>query len=125
MGSGRHYWEIHIEKFVDPTDIIIGVAKKGIDIKLGPHDKGKYWGWICSQGKKIYHNRDGRHESKDYGGTCKIGDIIGCLFEIKNDLGYLTFIKNGVSKIFYFSPFLTSLFILYSNHSAHASITSH
>ena len=48
MGQGRHYWELHIEKFVDQHDIIIGVAKKGIDIKLGPHDKMKYWGWICT-----------------------------------------------------------------------------
>jgi hypothetical protein len=27
----------------------------------------------------------------------KIGDVIGCLVEFKNNMGCLTFLKNGVS----------------------------
>jgi tripartite motif-containing protein 9/67 len=27
MSSGRHYWEIRIDKYVDEEDLFIGVAK--------------------------------------------------------------------------------------------------
>jgi tripartite motif-containing protein 9/67 len=27
MSSGRHYWEIRVEKFVDEEDLFIGVAR--------------------------------------------------------------------------------------------------
>jgi hypothetical protein len=27
MSSGRHYWEIRVEKFVDEEDIFIGIAR--------------------------------------------------------------------------------------------------
>lgn len=33
MSTGTHYWEIKIEKFVELDDIIIGVARKDIDIR--------------------------------------------------------------------------------------------
>jgi hypothetical protein len=33
MSTGKHYWEIKIDKFVEQDDIIIGVSLKGIDIR--------------------------------------------------------------------------------------------
>ncbi len=54
MNSGTHYWEIKIEKFVELDDIIIGVAKEGVDLKQRIFDTGKFYGWICTGGRKIY-----------------------------------------------------------------------
>jgi len=98
IGSGRHYWEIKIDKFVDLNDIIIGVSLKGMDIRNGPFDASKFWGWICTSGRKLYPSPSGgRQEAKEYGGCAKIGDNLGVLFEFRNNIGHLTFLKNGVS----------------------------
>lgn len=32
MSSGRHYWELKIDKFVDDEDLFIGIARKEIDL---------------------------------------------------------------------------------------------
>jgi tripartite motif-containing protein 9/67 len=34
MSSGKHYWEIKIDKFVDEEDLFIGIARKEIDLYL-------------------------------------------------------------------------------------------
>jgi len=54
ISSGVHYWEIKIDKFVDLDDIIVGVSQKGMDIRSRSYDTGKFWGWICTSGRKIY-----------------------------------------------------------------------
>ena len=54
ISSGVHYWEIKIEKFIDLDDIIVGVSQKGMDIRSRCCDTGKFWGWICTGGRKIY-----------------------------------------------------------------------
>ena len=96
MNSGTHYWEIKIEKFVELDDIIIGVAKEGVDLKQRIFDTGKFYGWICTGGRKIYPTQPGGAPiAKEYGGCAKIGDTLGCLLEFKNNMGYLTFLKNG------------------------------
>jgi len=99
MSEGRHYWEIKIDKFVELDDIIIGVSLKGMDMRSRPFDTGKFWGWICTGGRKIYPSAPGGPpQAREYGGNSKAGDTIGCLFEFKsNNMGSLTFLKNGVS----------------------------
>ena len=32
MSSGRHYWEIKIDKYIDEEDLFIGIARKNIDL---------------------------------------------------------------------------------------------
>jgi hypothetical protein len=112
INSGRHYWEIKIDKFVELDDIIIGVSQKGMDIHSRPFDTGKFWGWICTGGRKIYPSAPGGPPTaKEYGGCAKIGDNIGVLFEFKNGMGSLSFLKNGVSNRFldsYFNTFVES-----------------
>jgi hypothetical protein len=79
-----------------------------MDIHARPFDTGKFWGWICTGGRKIYPSAPGGPPTaKEYGGCAKIGDSIGVLFEFKNGMGQLAFLKNNVS-IYSFS--LTSLF---------------
>ena len=96
ISSGTHYWEIKIEKFVDLDDIIIGVVQKGVDIRQRLFDTGKFYGWICTGGRKIYPNQPGGGPvAKEYGGCSKIGETLGIIFEFKNNVGYLSFVKNG------------------------------
>ena len=96
ISSGQHYWEIKIEKFVELDDIIIGVSLKGIDINQRPFDTGKFWGWICTGGRKLFPSSPGGPaQAREYGGCAKIGDTIGVLLEFKGSLGYLSFLKNG------------------------------
>jgi tripartite motif-containing protein 9/67 len=59
ISSGKHYWEVKIEKFVEIDDIIIGISQKGIDINQRPFDTGKFWGWICTGGRKLYPSQPG------------------------------------------------------------------
>ena len=76
-----------------------------------PFDSGKFWGWICTGGRKIYPSvPDGPPTAKEYGGCAKIGDTIGVLFEFKNETGYLTFLKNNVS--FSVNKFAIKLFFI-------------
>ena len=74
---------------------------KGIDINKRLFDTGKFWGWICTGGRKIYPSSPGGPPTaKEYGGggcNCKIGDTVGCVFEFINGLGSLSFLRNGVS----------------------------
>lgn len=50
MASGRHYWEITIDKFVDLNDIIIGVCHRDMDPNSRPFDTSRFWGWMCTGG---------------------------------------------------------------------------
>ena len=99
IGSGVHYWEIKIDKFVEQDDIIIGVVQKGVDIRQRLFDTGKFYGWICTGGRKIYPSvPSGPPIPREYGGNknlAKIGDTLGCIFEFKHGLGNVSFLRNG------------------------------
>jgi tripartite motif-containing protein 9/67 len=48
FNSGRHYWEIKLDTFVDLEDILIGVARRNIELSMKNWDNGSFWGWICT-----------------------------------------------------------------------------
>jgi len=59
-------------------------------------ETGKFYGWICTGGRKIYPSAPGGGPiAKEYGGCAKIGDVLGIIFEVKNNMGMLSFLKNG------------------------------
>jgi len=62
-------------------------------------DSGKFYGWICTGGRKIFPSvPNGTTITKEYGGNenyAKIGDTLGVIFEFKNNLGFLSFLRNG------------------------------
>lgn len=99
FSSGRYYWEIKVDKFVEQDDIIIGVVNKSVDIRTRLFETGKFYGWICTGGRKISPAVPGGHlNPKEYGGQdncAKIGDTLGCIFEFKNNVGYMSFLRNG------------------------------
>ena len=102
INSGCHYWEVTLDKFYERDSIILGVVEKGVDIKTTRlFDCGKFYGWMCASSKKIYPNvPGGSHITKEYAGEseyCNIGDTVGCIFEFKNNIGYMTFLRNGKS----------------------------
>ena len=72
INQGVHYWEIKIDKFVELDDIIIGVSQKGMDISQRPFDTGKFWGWICTGGRKIFPSSPGGPPiAREYGCCAK------------------------------------------------------
>eukprot|EP01017_Pseudomicrothorax_dubius_P049567 TRINITY_DN9234_c0_g1_i1.p1 TRINITY_DN9234_c0_g1~~TRINITY_DN9234_c0_g1_i1.p1 ORF type:complete len:333 (+),score=89.79 TRINITY_DN9234_c0_g1_i1:26-1024(+) len=91
MNSGRYYWEIKIDKFVDEEDLFIGVARKEVDLNMRPLDTKLYWGYMPLCARKF--GPDG--ELVEYGFSCKAGDILGVLLEFKQGVGTLSFYKNG------------------------------
>ena len=46
--SGKHYWEIKLDTFVDMEDIFVGVSRRSIDLNIRAWDSGFFWGWICT-----------------------------------------------------------------------------
>ena len=48
FNSGRHYWEIKLDTFVDMEDIFVGVARRNVDLNLRAWDTGTFWGWVCT-----------------------------------------------------------------------------
>eukprot|EP01017_Pseudomicrothorax_dubius_P026543 TRINITY_DN2971_c0_g2_i13.p1 TRINITY_DN2971_c0_g2~~TRINITY_DN2971_c0_g2_i13.p1 ORF type:complete len:353 (-),score=65.49 TRINITY_DN2971_c0_g2_i13:1-1059(-) len=91
FSSGRHYWELKIDKFVDEEDLFVGVARRNINLNMRPNDTKNFWGYMPLCGKKI--SPDG--ELLDYGFSCKTQDIVGVLLEFKQGIGTLSFYKNG------------------------------
>ncbi len=53
MSSGKHYWEIKIDKFVDEEDLFIGIARKEIDLYVQPTTTGLFWGYMCLCARKF------------------------------------------------------------------------
>ena len=102
MSRGKHYWEIQIDKFVEPDDIMIGVVRKGYDHKSRVIESGKAYMYTPCSGKKVFPESPGAAKPvvKEYGtgaGICKVSDTVGVLLEFIDSIGHLTFIKNGVS----------------------------
>lgn len=48
FNSGRHYWEIKVDTFVEMEDIFVGVARRNCDLNLRAWETGAFWGWICT-----------------------------------------------------------------------------
>jgi hypothetical protein len=53
MSSGKHSWEIKIDRFTSEEDFFIGVALKDVALYSRPPDVGKFWGYLASSGKKF------------------------------------------------------------------------
>ena len=53
LSSGRHKWEIKIDRYVSDEDIFIGVAQKEVSLYSRPPDVGKFWGFLCTGGFKF------------------------------------------------------------------------
>ncbi len=53
FNSGRHYWEIKLDTFVEMEDIFVGVARRNIDLYIRAWDTGSFWGWICAGYDKL------------------------------------------------------------------------
>ncbi|CAK69624.1 unnamed protein product (macronuclear) [Paramecium tetraurelia] len=92
LNSGRHYWEIKIEKYVDEEDIFIGIARKEIDLYTQPTTTGHFYGYICLCARKF--GADG--QISDYGYSAVQNDTIGVLLEFRSGIGTLSFYRNGV-----------------------------
>jgi tripartite motif-containing protein 9/67 len=84
LNSGKHYWEVKIDKFVEQEDAIIGVAKQDYDLKSLHFDgisNMKLWGFMSLAGKIIKENGD----AEDFGVPAKKDDLIGVLLEFKTE----------------------------------------
>ena len=100
FNSGRHYWEIKLDVFVEMEDIFVGVARRGVDLHTRAWDTGSFWGWICAGGRKFCPASPGPMV-QEYGGFSKINDVVGVLFEFKDGVGSISFYNNGVSLMSY------------------------
>lgn len=92
--SGKHYWEVKIDKFQNEDDVFIGVAYKNIDITSCP-THSKFWGIIPLYAKRFSPLDVGN--LINYGSVVKAGDTIGMLVQFANKKANLTFYRNGIS----------------------------
>jgi hypothetical protein len=53
LSTGKHRWEIRIDRYNSDEDIFIGVAKKDVALYARPPDVGKFWGFLCTGGMKF------------------------------------------------------------------------
>ena len=92
--GGRHYYEIKL--LTDPMirSIVVGFGIKKDEKNLFSSEMNKFYGYILSDMKKTEINFSGREQENilDYGEICSINDIIGVLFDCRED---------GVNIIFY------------------------
>lgn len=91
LSSGRNYWEIKIDKFVDEEDIFLGIARKNLNLYTQPSATNLFWGYLCLCAKRS--GPDGA--IIDYGYAAKLGDTIGVLLEFRSGVGSLSFYRNG------------------------------
>ena len=55
-----------------------------MDIRSRPFETGKFWGWICTGGRKLYPTAPGGPPvAREYGSCAMVGDILGVLLEFK------------------------------------------
>ena len=92
--GGRHYYEIKL--LTDPMirSVVVGFGIKKDEKNLFSSEMNKFYGYILSDMKKTEINFIGREQENilDYGEICSINDIIGVLFDCRED---------GVNIIFY------------------------
>ena len=48
LDSGRHYWEVKVDRYVNDEDIFIGVAHKDVPLYTRPPETGQFWGYLCT-----------------------------------------------------------------------------
>ncbi len=94
LNSGRHYWEIKLDTFVEMEDIFVGIARRNIDLHMRAWDTGSFWGWICTGSRKFCPASPGP-QVLEYGGFSKINDTIGVMVEFMEGIGRLSFYRNG------------------------------
>jgi tripartite motif-containing protein 9/67 len=48
LNSGKHTWEITIDRYIRHEDIFIGVAQKTMPLYTRPPETGMFWGYLCT-----------------------------------------------------------------------------
>lgn len=48
LSSGKHSWEITVDRYMRHEDIFIGVAQKGLPLYTRPPETGMFWGYLCT-----------------------------------------------------------------------------
>ena len=91
LNSGRHYWEVTIDCFMEEEDFFIGVAAEGIPLRARPCDTNMFWGFVGSSAVKV--GPEGFCEG--YGDVVSSGDVVGVSLEYTDNQGSISFSKNG------------------------------
>lgn len=58
INSGKHYWEVKLDKFIELDCITLGVVLKGFDLRTRLFETGKFYGWMCTGAKKIFPSHE-------------------------------------------------------------------
>lgn len=90
LSSGKHKWEIVIDRFSSEEDLFIGVATKEVSLYSRPPDIGNFWGYIATSGKKF--GTGGVVD--EYSEVAGSGDVIGIVLEWTGEKATLSFTKN-------------------------------
>jgi tripartite motif-containing protein 9/67 len=90
MTSGKHTWEIRIDRFNQDEDVFIGVALKGVNLYGRPPEISNFWGYIASNARKFCPGNE-----EDFGETSGTDDIIGVTLEFGESNATLSYTKNG------------------------------
>jgi len=48
LDSGRHYWEVKVDRYINDEDVFIGVAHKDVPLYTRPPETGQFWGYLCT-----------------------------------------------------------------------------
>jgi hypothetical protein len=97
--SGSHYWEISIDAFVDIDDVYIGVARNNVSLYTAATESSSFWGWVATGDRKFETVPVMGKQQSNFGGMCKIGDIVGVLLEFNNGVASVSYYKNKVTLI--------------------------
>ena len=81
---------------MEMEDILIGIAKRNVNLNMRAWDSGAFWGFIAAGGRKFCPSSPAP-QIIEYGGFSKISDTIGVLLEFKEGEGQLQFFRNQVS----------------------------
>ena len=69
--------------------------KNNVGLYLPATDSNCFWGWIATGDRKFESSPWGKNIS-NFGGMCKIGDIVGVHLEFNGDIASLSYYKNKV-----------------------------
>jgi hypothetical protein len=87
--SGKHYWEVRVDDFMNDVRIGVGNSSATLDEKVGHDANGWSYSNYWSYGS-TYHN----NVKATWGNDFAIGDIIGVALNL--DTGKIWFAKNNV-----------------------------
>lgn len=91
LHEGTHSWHFIIENYIQDEDIFLGVALPDLNFYERPPETGKFWGYLCSNGKKFCPE----YTFRRYATSAKTGDIVAAQLKFQNGVGELSFQKNG------------------------------